>query len=103
MNQNYIVTRKNLKTGDLTLNIKNKKIKIKFFPNVMKEEVHPTHGLSFFFVFLKDALTEISQRSNTDLNVSTTLNHIYLQIPSRASTVGPRSKVLQLEGVLAGR
>ena len=28
----------------------------------MKEEVHPTHGLSFFFVFLKDALTERSQR-----------------------------------------
>ena len=71
----------------------------------MKEEVHPTHGLSFFFVFflLKDALTEISQRSNTDHNVSTMLNHIYLQIPSRASPVGPRSKVLQLEGVLAGR
>ena len=43
----------------------------------MKEEVHPTHGLSFFFVFLKDALTEISQRSNTDHNVSTMLNHTY--------------------------
>ena len=52
-------------------------------------EVHPTHGLSFFFVFLKDVLTEISQRSNTDHNVSTMLNHIYLQIPSRAGTVGP--------------